>query len=106
MDDVRVNHLGLDDNRSHMPMMQNVIERPKPMAHEISQESALSRAALWIIDALALELAAEPAKDRKALVEALRRRAGYEQADALWPDAHEALQAELVARLAGRLARD
>lgn len=88
-----------------MPVMHHVIER-QPMNDQKAQHDALSRAALWIVDALALELADDPAMDRQALVRALHNRAGYAQADALWPDAQEALQAGLFARLAGRLAQD
>lgn len=64
------------------------------------------QAALWIVDALAEELANNSTLDRKALVQTLVRRAGYEQADWLMPGEAGQVRAELVARLAGRLARD
>lgn len=79
-----------------------------PHTHKQCPDSAdaqLSEAVLWIIDTLAQELDAGGAMDRRGLVQALRRKAGYEQADSLYPDGREKLQAELVARLAGRLAR-
>ncbi|WP_446654814.1 hypothetical protein [Blastomonas sp.] len=65
----------------------------------------MNRAALWIVDALAEELAADKTLDRAALVRSLLRRAGYEQADCLVPGDAETVRAALVARLAGRLAR-
>lgn len=86
-----------------MRMMQNVIDRPQAMAHGNSQDDTLSREALWVIEALAQELADNAKADRRALVEGLRRKAGYEQADSLWPDRNDALRAKLVARLAERL---
>lgn len=88
-----------------MPLMQTVIERPHLMAQNNSREDVLSRDALWVIEVLAHELAGDAGADRSALVEALLRHAGYEQADALWPKGHQALQAALVARLAERLAK-
>lgn len=105
MHDVRVSMLGLDDCGSHTPGMQNAIKRPTMGDHD-AREVKVTRAAQWVVDALAFELAAEPGLDREALVTALARRAGYAQADSLWPDAQEELQAGLVARLADRLVRD
>lgn len=67
---------------------------------------AMSQAALWIVDALADELASNAGHDRAALMQALVRRAGYEQADSLMPKSAQQLSAAWVARLAGRLARD
>ncbi len=66
----------------------------------------MTQAALWIVDALAQELARDAGKNRTQLIEALVRRAGYEQADSLVPGDAELCRAALVARLAGRLARD
>ncbi len=66
----------------------------------------MTQAALWIVDVLAQELPRDSGKSRSELVEVLLRHAGYEQADNLLPASTEQLRAELVARVAGRLARD
>ncbi len=65
-------------------------------------DDVMNRAALWIVDALGEELAADKTLDRAALVRSLLRRAGYEQADCLVPGDAETVRAALVARLAGR----
>ena len=90
-----------------MPSMQETLERPNVMAAKIATllTANSAQAAIWIIDALANELAEDETLDRSALIGKLMQNAGYEQADALWPDSVEARRAELVARLAGRLAR-
>lgn len=75
------------------------------MAKQEPREDSVSRAAVWIIDMLAAELSGDSRLDRPALIAALQRMAGYEQADSLFVKEHEALRSELVARLAGRLAR-
>ncbi len=64
------------------------------------------QAALWLVDRLADELASDSAHDRASLVEALVGHAGYEQADTSLGGRRERVRAVLVARLAGRLARD
>jgi hypothetical protein len=71
-----------------------------------TQDHAMTQAALWIVDVLAQELPRDSGKSRSELVEVLLRHAGYEQADNLLPASTEQLRAELVARVAGRLARD
>lgn len=71
-----------------------------------TQDHAMTQAALWIVDVLAQELARDFGKNCTELVDVLLRQAGYEQADSLLPDNAEQVRAALVARLAGRLARD
>lgn len=87
--------------------MQETLERPNVMAAKIATllTANSAQAVMWIIDALANELAEDDTLDRGALIGRLMHKAGYEQADALWPDGVKARRAELVARLAGRLAR-
>lgn len=85
--------------------MLEILDRPAVTRKSGAQDDVMNRAALWIIDALADELAADRTQDRAALVQALLRRAGYEQADCLVPGDAETVRAALVARLAGRLAR-
>jgi hypothetical protein len=85
--------------------MLELMERPVDARARRSRDDAMTQAALWIVDVLAEELARDADCDRAALVEALMRRAGYEQADSLIPGDGEKLRAALVARVAGRLAR-
>lgn len=85
--------------------MLELLERPAVTRWNGAQDDEMNRAALWIVDALADELAADGTRDRGALIQALVRRAGYEQADCLVPGEAETVRAALVARLAGRLAR-
>lgn len=85
--------------------MLELLERPAVTSARGTQDDVMNRAALWIVDALAEELARNMTQDRRMLVQALLRRAGYEQADNLAPGDAEAVRAALVARLAGRLAQ-
>ena len=93
--------------------MYEILERPAAArcgrhdeTLDRAQDHAMTQAALWIVDVLAQELARDSEKSRTELVEVLLRHAGYEQADNLLPGSTEQLRAELVARVAGRLARD
>ena len=83
--------------------MLELLERPDFMPKSDAQDNVTSRAALWIVDILADELARDGTQDSGALVQALLRRVGYEQADGLVPGDAETIRAALVARLAGRL---
>jgi hypothetical protein len=85
--------------------MLELLERPQTKPLRGSQDDGMTHAALWIVDALAEELARDSTQDRGALVQSLLRRCGYEQADCLVPGEAETVRAALVARLAGRLAR-
>lgn len=87
------------------PAWQSLGDRPAPPVDHAAHTRGVARAAMSIIDALAQELADDPQIDRAALVAALRRRMGYEQADSAWPDEHRTLDIALVGRLAERLAR-
>lgn len=66
----------------------------------------MSQAPLWIVDALADELAKDATQDRGSLLRGLVQRAGYEQADNLLAQDSDQVRAALVSRLVGRLARD
>lgn len=85
--------------------MIELLDRPLSTTSRLPQDGDVSPEALWIIDILAEELAADATLDREELIHALLRRCGYEQADCLTPGDAQTIRAALVARLAGRLAR-
>jgi hypothetical protein len=105
MQDVCVTRLGTQAGTAQGGTMLELLERPAVTPARGTQDDVMNRAALWIVDALAEELARDMTQDRRMLVQALLRRAGYEQADNLVPGDAEAVRAALVARLAGRLAQ-
>jgi hypothetical protein len=105
MHDVRVTCVGVGGAAVHSGGMQDLLERQALIAISPGRDPNGLRAAMGIIDTLARTLAQNEQVDRAVLVQALQRSAGYAQADAMWPDDVESFRAELVARLAERLAR-